>query len=30
LDGMHVFKWIGTGNVYAVEESSFFVNPTKF
>jgi hypothetical protein len=30
MDGMHIFKWIGTGNVYAVEESSFFVNPTKF
>lgn len=29
-DGMHTFGWVGTGNMYATEESTFFVNPSKF
>ena len=30
LDGMHTFGWFGSGNMSAVETSTFFVNPSKF
>jgi hypothetical protein len=29
-DGTHYYKWSGTGNVYAAEESQFFVKRTQF
>ena len=30
MDGMHYYKWTGTGAVYAAEESQFFVKITQF
>lgn len=30
IDGMHYYKWTGTGAVYAAEESQFFVRITQF
>lgn len=30
MDGVHTFGWFGSGNMYAVESSIFFVNPSKF
>lgn len=29
-DGLHNYKWVGSGTVYASEKASFFVRPDTF
>lgn len=30
MDGIHIYQFTGSGNVYAVEQSTFFVKPSRF